>query len=103
MNLERARAWDLPLERIRTPFDDPLADIRLDIEEHRKAIKAVAQQPDVKAIVLDSIRGTHRGKENDSEVIAVVLSWRSWPVTQASLLSLCCIFASQTKAIRRAG
>jgi putative DNA primase/helicase len=71
INLSRAKAWGLPLDRIYTPFEDPLVDILLDDPNHREAIATVARREEVLFIVVDSLRGATRGDENSSETIAV--------------------------------
>ena len=71
INLSRAKAWGLPLDKIYTPFEDPLVDILLDDPNHREAIATVARREEVLFIVVDSLRGATRGDENSSETIAV--------------------------------
>ena len=72
INLSRAKAWGLPLEKIYTPFEDLLVDILLDDPDHREAIAAVARREEVLLIIVDSLRGATRRDENSSETIAVV-------------------------------
>ncbi|MGB8645623.1 MAG: DnaB-like helicase N-terminal domain-containing protein [Anaerolineae bacterium] len=72
INLERARSWGLPLGNIITPTGDALVDVRLDSPDHREAVSRSAHLDDVKFIVVDSLRGSHRGDENSSEVSEVV-------------------------------
>jgi putative DNA primase/helicase len=57
MNLDRARRWGLPLDRIVTPFADPLADVDLDNSSHRQAITNAATRDDVGLIIVDSLSG----------------------------------------------
>jgi putative DNA primase/helicase len=71
INLSRAKAWGLPLDRIYTPFEDPLVDILLDDPNHKEAIATVARREEVLFMVVDSLRGATRGDENSSETIAV--------------------------------
>jgi putative DNA primase/helicase len=71
INLSRAKAWGLPLDRIYTPFEDPMVDILLDDPNHREAIATVARREEVLLIVVDSLRGATRGDENSSETIAI--------------------------------
>jgi len=71
INLSRAKAWGLPLDKIYTPFEDPLVDILLDDPNHREAIATVARREEVLFMVVDSLRGATRGDENSSETIAV--------------------------------
>jgi hypothetical protein len=72
INLSRAKAWGLPLEKIYIPFEDPLVDILLDDPDHREAIAAIARREEVLLIIVDSLRGATRRDENSSETIAVV-------------------------------
>jgi putative DNA primase/helicase len=71
LNFERAQAWDLPLEKIMSPFENLLLDVRLDNQEHREALEKAANRPDVRLIVIDSLRGAVGGNENDSEFSGV--------------------------------
>ena len=71
LNLERAQKWGLPLTSLRSP-GDPLLDIQLDRPKHRQLVEA-AITPDVRLVVVDSLRGAHRKDENSSEAIDVVL------------------------------
>jgi hypothetical protein len=57
MNLDRAKKWGLPLDRIITPFEDPLADVDLDDPDHRLAISDAAARDDVGYVVVDSLSG----------------------------------------------
>lgn len=72
LNLDRAKAWGLPIEKIYTPLSDPLADVKLDIPEHAAALAKKALLPEVRLIVVDSLRGMHRGDENSSETMNTI-------------------------------
>jgi putative DNA primase/helicase len=72
INLERARAWGLPLERMLNPLGDPSADVHLDDPDHRQAVTCMARRPEVKMIVIDSLSGAHRRDENSSKIITLV-------------------------------
>lgn len=72
LNLDRAKAWGLPIEKIYTPLSDPLADVKLDIPEHAAALAQKAMLPEVRLIVIDSLRGMHRGDENSSETMSTI-------------------------------
>lgn len=72
LNLERAKAWGLPLEKIYTPLDDPLADVQFDIPEHQQIVRTMTCRPEVRLLVVDSLRGVHRGDENSSASMEVV-------------------------------
>jgi putative DNA primase/helicase len=72
INLQRARAWNLPLDKLLTPFDDPLTDVQLDNPGHQEAVATSAWRTEVKLIIVDSLRGAHRGDENSSETVKIV-------------------------------
>lgn len=73
INLGRAQDWNLPYQRILTPFggDDVLQDPQLDLPEHQRVIASHFRSPDVKLLIVDSLRGAHSGDENSSETIGV--------------------------------
>ena len=75
LNLERARNWKPPiqLDRFLAPLGDPMSTVRLDDQRGRSAVKAAAMRPDVQLIVVDSLRGAHRGDENSSETAGFVI------------------------------
>jgi RecA-family ATPase len=68
INLERARQYGLDMSRFITPFEDPLQDVDLDDQTHRARIKQMAQLPEVKLIVIDSLRGVNGQDENSSNI-----------------------------------
>lgn len=68
LNLERAKSWKLPLDKIITPFDDPLADVNLDNPAHQAAITQRALLAQVNFIAVDSLSGSTGRKENDTEI-----------------------------------
>lgn len=73
LNLERATKWGYPLEKILTPFPaDPLLDINLNDPAHIAHLSIMAELPEVKLIVVDSLSGAnlHR-KESDTEVMKI--------------------------------
>lgn len=77
INLDRAKKWGLPIERILTPLDDPLEDIQLDNPEHQGAIISVAQRDEVRFIVVDSLSGGTRkdgNKANDMMIVVKLLA-----------------------------
>lgn len=71
VNLERAKAWGLPVDRIYTPLD-PLVDIRLDLPEHKAALYNKAMLPEVRFGIIDSLRGANAGDENSSETMGLI-------------------------------
>ena len=60
------------LARLLTPFDDPLHDINLSDPNHQKKLKKKAFLPQVKMIVVDSLKGANTGVENDSQIFEIV-------------------------------
>lgn len=72
VNLERAQGWGLPLERILSPLEDGLIDVQFDNAVHRRAIASVAQRPDVRLIVVDSLSGGNSRDENSAEMGPIV-------------------------------
>ena len=72
LNLERAKAWGLPIERILSPLPDPMVDISLDNPAHRRAIEAATKRKDVLFVVVDSLSGASRKDENSSDTLSTV-------------------------------
>jgi len=60
LNLQRARAWDLDLERILSPLKSPLRNFKIDDRDHVQALLVLAGRPEVRLVVLDSLRGLRR-------------------------------------------
>lgn len=73
LNIQRAKRWGIPLDAMITPFSDPLIQVNLDDQNHQAAVTAAAMRPDVKIVVIDSLRGAHRGDENSSELVSLVM------------------------------
>jgi len=74
LNVGRAQAWGLPMERIISPLGDPFGDMDLRNPEHVVALTAAAQRPDVRAVIVDSLSGACGGREKADEMMPVVLS-----------------------------
>jgi hypothetical protein len=72
INLERARQWGLPLDKLVAPLGNPLEDIQLDNPAHLSRVAQLAHRPEIRLIVIDSLRGANSGDENSSESIRVV-------------------------------
>jgi len=72
LNLSRAKAWDIPLDKFYTPFADPMMSVELDNKEHQAEIERLSLLPEVKLIVVDSFRGAQRKDENSSEAAQAV-------------------------------
>ena len=72
INLDRAAKYNLNMDRFITPFNDPLKDIDLDNSEHIAQIREIAEHPDIKVIVIDSLRGVNSQDENSSNMNGVL-------------------------------
>jgi len=73
LNVNRAGIFGYPLDAIITPFDDAYRDASLDDLNERIVIEARAALPEVKFIVIDSLSGGSRHKENDTGIKEVCL------------------------------
>jgi len=72
LNWERAKAWGLPADHIRTPFADPMHEVRLEDPAHRQAIERAVCGDEVRFAVIDSLSGASQGDENSIEVLGLV-------------------------------
>ena len=69
VNLDRAQAWKLPLDRIHMPrVNDILETIQLDTAEGWASLEEVCRRPDVRLVIVDSLSGAHRRDENSAEI-----------------------------------
>jgi|AntAceMinimDraft_16_1070373.scaffolds.fasta_scaffold04027_3 replicative DNA helicase len=75
INLSRAQTWRPPiqLDHLLGPLDNPFSTVLLDDANGQLAVKRIASRPDVRLIVVDSLRGAHRRDENSSETAEVVI------------------------------
>jgi len=70
---DRIERLGIPPESIIFPFKDPLVDFKL--EQHLTHLKSVvAYHKPVDLVVIDSLRGSHGGEENDSKAMQSVMS-----------------------------
>jgi hypothetical protein len=67
MNLSRAKAWGLPIEKIISPLNDPMMGFMLANDAHKKALEKSIYQPDTKFIVIDSLSGVDPRAEKSVE------------------------------------
>jgi hypothetical protein len=72
LNLDRAIAWGLPLERLLTPLPNPIDEVDLFSAAHRAAIAERAARTDVKLIVVDSLSGASAGRERGEDQMPIV-------------------------------
>jgi replicative DNA helicase len=75
MNLQRAKSWDLPIDNVLHPLSEPLEDVQLNDHRHRAAITALAQQPDVRLVVVDSLSGGHQEEEKSASGMIPTVKW----------------------------
>lgn len=73
INLERAEAWGLPVERIKSWSDDPLEQIDLMNADHLERLENVILKYKAPMVVIDSLRGAHGEDENNSRFITEAL------------------------------
>ena len=67
INLDRAKQWGIQTDRIITPaMSDLFADTRLDKPEGWEALEVAVSRCDVRLVIIDSLRGAHRGDENSA-------------------------------------
>lgn len=73
LNLQRAKDWGLPLDKILTPIDDPLLDFDLLDETHRAALAEKATYEDVRLIIIDSLSGA--ANDDDKPETKAAVKW----------------------------
>jgi hypothetical protein len=56
VHLERATTWGLPLDRLWSPLPDQLLPVSLYDDRHRGVIMALAREPYVRLVVVDSLQ-----------------------------------------------
>src|SRR5215471_12932647 len=64
----------MPKDRIILPFSDPLQEVQLDRREHVAHLEKVIEAVRPEFVALDSLRGSHKGEENDSRMQEVLHS-----------------------------
>lgn len=78
INLQRARAWGLPLESILIPRASHILDtVQLDTAEGWEALETVCHRPGVRLVVVDSLSGAHRRDENSAEIRGLLINLAS--------------------------
>jgi hypothetical protein len=68
MNVERMGQFGVPMERVINPFKDCLEYFSLENDDHIERVKKVASRYEAPLIVLDCLRSSHSGNENDSRL-----------------------------------
>ena len=71
VNLERAEQWGLPLDRLLTPYPDPLAAVTLTDPAHRVRIAEAAREGCASAVIVDSLSGGNTRDENSAAMLPV--------------------------------
>jgi hypothetical protein len=74
---ERINALGIPKERIILPSMDPVEDFRLDEDHHQQQLRNVIEVTEPLLVVVDSLRGGHKGDENTSKDMIGILSYLS--------------------------
>ena len=68
INLQRAQAWGIPLDRLKTPiFENALDDFKLDDAFHKGALAFAAMQDDIRLVIIDSLSGADSRVEKSTE------------------------------------
>lgn len=71
MNIDRLAKFGLDDAAFLNPLPNPLDTVQLENLEHREMIRKRAMLPEVALIVVDSLSGSHRLKENSTEMIEI--------------------------------
>jgi hypothetical protein len=67
-NAKRFQRFEIPLNRVKIlPLGDVAADTNLDNQKHWNTLLGVAQRPEIKLIIIDSLSGAHSKDENANE------------------------------------
>ncbi|MEN6480119.1 MAG: AAA family ATPase [Anaerolineales bacterium] len=72
LNLQRAKSWGLPPSALLAPLEDALSEAQLDDPENMKQVRNLAAPPDVRLVVVDSLRGANSADENSSDTMSIV-------------------------------
>lgn len=67
INVERAKKYGLPLEKLYTLLENPLDDLNLENPAHKTALAEKAFLPEVQLIVIDSLSGADPKAEKSTE------------------------------------
>lgn len=67
INLDRAKAWGIPLQRLKLPLANLLEDFKLDRADHKGALVEAAQRPEIRFIAIDSLSGADSKSEKSVE------------------------------------
>ena len=70
--LQRIDTLKMPKDRIILPFADPLQEVQLDRREDIAHLESVIAVVRPAFVALDSLRGSHKGEENDSRMQEVL-------------------------------
>lgn len=68
MNVDRLQRWDVPMQRLKTPFEDVYRPIELSNKKHLARIEKIVSDYDIPLVVVDSLRGSVDGDENSSRI-----------------------------------
>ncbi len=75
MNIQRAKSFNLPLERLVSIQTGDSFDSVIDDDAFRQAVLQVAQDDNIKLIVIDSLSAGHSRDENSKAMIDVLKPW----------------------------
>lgn len=83
MTIERARNWGVPIEALKTPYEDPLRNIDLGSKEDQDAIANAANDPGIAALIIDSLGGANSNVSEKDEK----MSGLTKPLTEIAQVS----------------
>ena len=72
MNLDRLTKFGLDDTAFLNPLSEPLDTVQLENAEHRSILRQRAALPEIAVIVVDSLSGSHRLKENSTEMMDIL-------------------------------
>lgn len=67
LNLERAKKWGIPLDKMKSILADPLDDFQLKNSKHKLALENSIHDPEIHFIILDSLSGADNTAEKSTE------------------------------------
>lgn len=74
IHLDRAKKWGIPLDRIYSPLKNALEDLKLDNPDHMAALYEKAFRPEVRFVIVDSLKGANSRDENSSSMIDILMN-----------------------------
>jgi hypothetical protein len=73
LNIERARRLGLNLDQILAPLPNPLHSFKLDDPAHAHALRHLSLRPDIRLVILDSLRGIQARPDRPNSALTAVV------------------------------